>query len=95
MTKTKRASAKIPLALNFSKLLASLPAGQTIQDGSVKILDRQEQDVSSTMLVRTTVGADRIDIIVQGGTKGKRYGIWFHVRTQDYEFDEPIELVVS
>ena len=95
MTKMKRVAEIIPLAMNFSNLLSSIPAGQTIQEGSVTIVDRQGNDVSMSMVKRMTVGTDRIDAIIQGGTKGWKYDVCFKISTQDYDFEEHVTLTVN
>ena len=96
MNAAKRENEVIPLAMNFSKLLALLPGSQTITDGDVKVFSLgQKEDLSTTMLVEKTIGQTRIDSIIQGGIKGKQYVVLFLIETQDYKLEEPIVLIVK
>jgi hypothetical protein len=95
MNSFKREGEKIPLAMNFAKLLAQLPGTQTILDGDVKVLNSKKEDVTATMLVEKTIGSTRIDSIIQGGTKGKQCVVIFSIETQDFELEESIILDVK
>ena len=84
----------IPLAVNFSRLLAQCIGSQTITDGDVIVYDNKGEDKSATMLVDKTLSTTRVDCTIQGGESGKTYNVEFSIKTQDYDFEEHIALEV-
>jgi hypothetical protein len=93
MTAYKQPSEIIPLAVDFQSIL---PSGESIQSvgSDVKVYDASGNDKTSEMRVAKTIGSTRIDAIIQGGTHGSKYDVQFTAKTQNYLFEEDIDLEV-
>lgn len=86
-TRTKQPYERVSLSFDAGGIL---PAGVTLTSGSCTVFDPTGADVSSSMVVATSVASPFFKVTLEGGTAGTRYNVRIRLGfsdTQTREYD--------